>query len=171
MNNDFIFDPSSNQLRGPAGSLSIDPSDVMTCRYLMLQEGLCLNTNVSAVAKKYGYCRQRFYQLLDRFKKGGMAALETQKTGPKAKSRRTDQAVRQVLRQRFLDPDSSVDVIAQKLNQTLFPMSVRSVNRVIADYGLQKKTLRLQSQKGGSSPSGSKHSKKGASGPGRSAKP
>jgi transposase len=111
----------------------------MACRFLMLQEGLCLDANVSAVAKKYGYCRQRFYQLLDCFKTGGMAALEAKKTGPKSKYRRTSQAIHQVLRQRFLDPECSVDVIAQKLNQTHFPISVRSVNRVIADYGLQKK--------------------------------
>jgi len=33
-------------------------------------------------------------------------------------------------------------VIAQKLQQTHHLLSIRSVQRVIADYGLQKKTLR-----------------------------
>jgi hypothetical protein len=38
-------------------------------------------------------------------------------------------------------------VVAQKLRQTQFQISLRSVQRIIADYGLQKKTLRAQPQK------------------------
>ena len=49
--------------------------------------------------------------------------------------------MRQVLRYRFLDPDSSPEVIAQKLRQREFPISDRSVSRIIADYGIQKKKL------------------------------
>ena len=59
--------------------------------------------------------------------------------GPKHNYRRTDELVRQVIRHRFLDPEASADVIAQKLRQTGLPISTRSVERVIADYGLQKK--------------------------------
>jgi hypothetical protein len=47
-----------------------------------------------------------------------------------------------VIRYRFLDPDCSVDVVAQKLRQQGHPISTRSVERIVADYGLQKKTLR-----------------------------
>jgi hypothetical protein len=47
----------------------------------------------------------------------------------------------QVIRHRFLDPQASPDVIAQKLRQTGFEISTRSVERVISEYGLQKKTL------------------------------
>ena len=43
--------------------------------------------------------------------------------------------------QRFLDPQASTAVIAQKLRQTGLPISNRSVERVIAEFGLQKKTL------------------------------
>jgi len=60
---------------------------------------------------------------------------------PKSNYRRTQQAVLQVMRHRFLDPEASADVIAQKLRQTHFPISRRSVQRTIADLGLQKKTL------------------------------
>jgi transposase len=113
----------------------------------MLVEGECLEANIAAVAKKYGYCRQRYYQLLDAYQQGGLAALVPQKTGPKSNYRRTDQAVRQVLRYLFLDPDASPEVIAQKLRQTHFQISLRSVQRIIADYGLQKKTLPPQPPK------------------------
>jgi hypothetical protein len=48
--------------------------------------------------------------------------------------------IRQVIRHRFLDPDASADVIAQKLRQAGFVVSTRTVERVIATFGLQKKT-------------------------------
>jgi hypothetical protein len=151
------FHPKANKLAGPAGTLPIERDDELARRFLMLVEGECLAANVAAIAQKYGYCRQRYYQILDAFEHGGLPALQTQKTGPKSNYRRTDQAVRQVLRYRFLDPESSPDVIAQKLRQTHFPISLRSVQRVIADYGLQKKTLRTQPQKAASP---SAHSKR-----------
>jgi hypothetical protein len=112
----------------------------------MLLEGQCLEQNIAVVAEKYGYCRQRYYQLLDAFQQGGIPALQPKKTGPKSNYRRTDEAVRQVLRHLFLDPEASAHVVAQKLRQTHWAISVRSVQRVIADFGLQKKTLRTQSR-------------------------
>jgi hypothetical protein len=63
--------------------------------------------------------------------------------GPKTNYRRTGEVERQVIRHRFLDPLASAEVIAQKLRQTGFAISRRSVARVIADYGLQKKTLSM----------------------------
>ena len=70
--------------------------------------------------------------------------LQGHKPGPKRNYVRTDdEVVRQVIRHRFLDPDATVEVIAQKLGQAGFPVSIRSVVRVIEEYGLQKKTLSL----------------------------
>jgi transposase len=167
MNATLHFDPDSHQLTGPAGSLLITPSDHLAHHFLMLVEGQCLQGNVSAVAKKYRYCRQRYYQLLDTFNQRGLSALQPQKTGPKSNYRRTDQAVRQVLRHRFLDPDASTEVIAQKLRQTHFPISLRSVHRVIADYGLQKKTLRSQPKEATPSTARAKHPQATTLGPRR----
>ena len=159
MNALLHFDPDTHQLTGPAGVLSIAPGDDFTRRFLMILEGQCLESNVTAVAEKYGFCRQRYYQVLDAFKEGGLCALQSQKRGPKSNYRRTDQAVRQVMRHRFLDPDASPAVIAQKLRQTHFPISLRSVHRILADFGLQKKTLRTQPEKSGSRSAGSAHAK------------
>lgn len=147
MSTAFQFDPNTHQLSGPVGTLSIPADDQLAHRFLMLVEGECLKKNIVSVAQKHGYCRQRYYQLLERFKVGGLTALQPLKTGPKSNYRRTDQAVRQVLRYRFLDPEASAEVITQKLRQTDFHISQRSVHRVIADYGLQKKTLRTQPKK------------------------
>jgi len=159
MNTQLRFDPVADQLTGPAGSLSIGPNDTLARRLLMLVEGQCLEKNIVAVAQKYGYCRQRYYQLLDAFEQGGVPALQPKKTGPKTNYRRTDEAVRQVLRHLFLDPDASAEVVAQKLRQSHLAISIRSVQRVIADYGLQKKTLRPQPRQapGSGAPVRAKH--------------
>jgi transposase len=109
----------------------------------MLLEGECEGLGAAAAARKHGLTRQRYYQLLKSFKKQGALALQPQKTGPKTHYVRTDEVERQVIRHRFLDPDASADIIAQKLRQAGFPVSTRSVERVIEKYGLQKKTLSL----------------------------
>lgn len=149
MNTTLAFSPQSHQLTGPAGTLSVAATDLLAHRFLLLVEGECLQDqeNIAALTQKYGYCRQRYYQLLQAYQAGGVLALQPQKTGPKTHYRRTDQAVRQVLRHRFLDPEASPAVITQKLRQTKLQISQRSVQRVIADYGLQKKTLRPQPPK------------------------
>ena len=147
MNGPLQFDPDTHQLTGPAGSLPIAPTDQQARHFLMLLEGQCLEDSIAAVAQKYGYCRQRYYQLLHDFQEGGLQALQPQKTGPKSNYRRTQKVVLQIMRHRFLDPDASAEVIAQKLRQTHFPISLRSVLRAIADLGLQKKTLHPQSPK------------------------
>ncbi|MGA2611625.1 MAG: helix-turn-helix domain-containing protein [Terriglobia bacterium] len=147
MNSSLQLDPITHQLSGSAGSLPLAPTDLLAHRFLMLVEGQCLEDTIAAVAQKYGYCRQRYYQLLHDFRQGGLQALEPLKTGPKSNYRRTWQATLQVMRHKFLDPEASPEVITQKLRQTHFPTSLRSVQRMIADLGLQKKTLHPQSPK------------------------
>jgi len=158
------FNAKNHQITGPTGSLFIPASDLLAHRFVMLLEGQCLESDIATVAQKHGYCRQRYYQLLNAFKQGGLPALELHKTGPKSNYRRTDQVVRQVLRYRFLDPDASAEVITQKLRQTQFSLSLRSVHRILADYGVQKKTLPAQPQEPAPAAAGSKHPPKKAAG-------
>ncbi len=70
-------------------------------------------------------------------------ALIPDKRGPKTNYRCTSAIVRQVIAQRFHDPDCSPEVITQKLRQKKHSISQRSVERIIADYGLQKKRYAL----------------------------
>ena len=128
---------------GPTGQLLVPEIDEITPRLFMLAEGECGAEGVAKAAAKYGYSRQRYYQLLKLFQKEGALALQSQKRGPKTNYVRTDELERQVIRHRFLDPDATVEVIAQKLRQTGFVVSTRSVERVVEKYGLQKKTLSL----------------------------
>jgi transposase len=139
------FDRKAQQLVGDYGMLPVDDQDEITKKLAMLIEGECEGLGRSEAARKYGYTRQRYAQLLYAFQEQGSAALLSKPRGPKRNYRRTDELVRQVIRHRFLDPDASAEVIAQKLRQTGFVISTRSVERVIADYGLQKKTLSMSS--------------------------
>jgi transposase len=136
----MIYQPADRRIVGPAGDLLIPTDDEVTPRLLMLIEGQCEGIGPASAAQKYGLSRQRYYQLQKQFQEDGILGLVNRKRGPKANSVRTDEVERQVIRHRFLDPDASVDIIAQKLRQAGFEISTRSVERTIEKYGLQKKT-------------------------------
>lgn len=124
--------------------LNIKEDDTVSLKLLMLVEGV-YGQGVKHSVNKYGYTQQRYYQLLKGFQEFGFAALLDQKRGPKHKSRRSEQMMQQIIRHRFLDPDASAAVIAQKLNQAGMAISLRSVERTIQQFGLQKKTASIKS--------------------------
>jgi transposase len=138
----MTFDLPHRRILGPRGELSVPALDEITPRLLMLIEGEC-HLGAAGAAERYGLTRQRYYQVLRLFEQEGALALQTQKRGPKTNYVRTDEVERQVIRHRFLDPDATADVIAQKLRQAGFGISTRSVARVIEKFGLQKKTRSL----------------------------
>jgi hypothetical protein len=133
-------------LNGPAGALPVAADDEVTRKLAMLIAGECLGLGPVQAAQAFGYSKQRYFQLRDAFAVHGAADLVNRKPGPKRPYRRTDEAVRQVVRHRFLDPEASADVIAQRLRQSGLPISTRSVERIIAQFGLQKKTPSLQAE-------------------------
>jgi transposase len=137
------FEPPDRRIVGPAGELIVPPEDEITPRLIMLLEGECEGLGAAGAARKHGLTRRRYYQMLNLFKERGALALQPRKRGPKSNYVRTDEVERQVIRHRFLDPDASVDIIAQKLRQAGFPISTRSVERVVEKYGLRKKTPSL----------------------------
>ena len=135
----FLFD-------GPSGSLTILADDEIARKLAMLIEGKCMGIGPTKAAQKYGFSKQRFFQLLTAFQQGGSTALASKKKGPKDNYVRTENAVSQVIRHRFLDPDANAAVISQKMQQVGIKISKRSVERIIAEHGLQKKTVQIQAQ-------------------------
>ncbi len=134
------LDLRKHALVGPAGSLEVPAGDEITHKLAMLIEGECEGLGPLQAAKKFNFSKQRYFQLRAAFAQQGAMALQSRKRGPKTNYRRTPELVRQVIRHRFLDPDASPEVIAQKLVQSGWTISIRSVERVLADYTLQKKT-------------------------------
>jgi transposase len=137
------FDLQLRQFIGDQGVLAVPDSDEVTRKLAMLIEGECQGLGPLRAAEKFGLSKQRYFQLRHAFSSGGALALANQKRGPKSNYRRPDELVRQVIRHRFLDPDASAAVIAQKLRQAGWTISTRSVERVISHFGLQKKTPSL----------------------------
>ena len=136
-----LFDLKKQAFVGTSGNLPVREDDEITLKLAMLLEGECQGLGPTAAARKFGFSRQRYFQLRAAYSALGAEALQSGKRGPKTLYRRTAEAVRQVIRHRFLDPDASAEVIAQKLSQGGWKISIRSVQRVIEDFGLQKKTL------------------------------
>jgi transposase len=137
------FDVEKNVLIGPQGQLEIPQDDEIILKFLMLQEGECDGPGPLQAAAKFGFSKQRYYQLRTAFAKQGTQALKSRKRGPQTRYRRTAELERQVIRHRFLDRDASPQVIAQKLVQGGWKISIRSVERVLEEYGLQKKTPQI----------------------------
>lgn len=125
---------------GPGGSLAVHPDDEISRRLAMLLAGECGGIGATGAARMFDFSRQRYYQLRGLYRDGGAAALAPESPGPKTDYRRTDEVIRLAIRLRFLDPDATAAVVAQKLRQLGHAISTRSVERIIADYGLQKKT-------------------------------
>jgi len=140
-------DLKTQSLVGKRGALHVTDGDEVTLKLAMLIEGECEGLGPIKAARKYGFSKGRYFQLRQAYQKQGALALQCKRRGPRTKYRRTGELVRQVIRYRFLDPEASADVIAQKLRQTGFVISTRSVERVIGDYGLQKKTLSMSSSR------------------------
>ena len=135
------FDREKQKLVGSGGSMKIAEDDEVAQKFAMLIEGECEGLGPTKAAEKFGYTKQRYFQIRDRYDEYGSKGLLSRSRGPKKNYRRTSEVVRQIIRYRFLDPEISPEVISQKLKQSGLPISIRSVERVIAEYGLQKKTI------------------------------
>jgi hypothetical protein len=140
------FDSQQGQLLGPSGSLPLSANDEVTRKLAMLIAGECLGLGPIEAAKAFGYSKPRYFQLRNAFAQQGAAALVNHTPGPGRRYRCTEEVVRQAVRHRFLDPDASAEVIAQKLTQTGLSISTRSIERVIERFGIQKKTPPLQAE-------------------------
>lgn len=121
-------------------ALELNKDDIVSNKLLMLVEGVS-GLGPKKAAQKYGYSEQRYYQLLKAFKAQGSQALINKKPGPRTKWVRTDLVKNLVIRYKFLDQAQSPEVIAQKLRQDGHKISRSSVRRILAEFGLEKKTL------------------------------
>lgn len=134
-------------VEGLSGSFAIKSDDNLTKKLAMLMEVKCLGVRVKDAAKKYGITCSRYHQIKNIYKSGGSNALIEKQCGPKKNYVRTETVNNQIIRYKFLDPEMSAAVIAQKMRQSGYKISIRSVERAITELGLQKKTLFFKSGK------------------------
>ena len=138
------FDMPAHRIIGPAGELPVLPDDLVVSRLAMLIEGQCEGLGAAKAAEKLGLSKQRYFQLLKLYREHGSAGLQGHKPGPKHNYVRTDEVERQVIRHRFLDPDASVDIIAQKLRQAGFPISTGAWTASSRSTAFKKKLYRYR---------------------------
>ncbi|RLD53592.1 MAG: hypothetical protein DRJ01_19185 [Bacteroidetes bacterium] len=134
-------------IKGIKGNdFKIDPNDKLSVKIAMLFEGHC-TIGVYEAIKKYGYTEQRYYQLLKEYNKKGSEGIRDKKRGSNKRPVRNKEITNQIIRHRFLDTEASTEVRSQKLKQNGYNVSVRSVERTITEYGLQKKLINLTLKK------------------------
>ncbi len=124
---------------GTHKDFAIDKDDKVSIKFAMLLEGQCMGLGSSKAAAKYGYTKQRYFQLLHIYESKGIEGLRDKKSGPKSNRVRTETVENQIIRHRFLDRKATTNVLTQKLNQSGYSVSKSSVERTITKYGLQKK--------------------------------
>ena len=123
----------------------IKQDDKLAIKFSMIMEGQLFGREEAC--KKYGYSEIRYYQILKQYRQKGLSGLIEKKRGSNKQPVRTEEKIKEVIRQRYLDPFQSAEVIAQRMNQKGMKISVRSVERTITEYGLQKKRMFLTKPK------------------------
>ena len=78
------FDPKNHVLVGPGGALNVREDDEITRKLLMLIEGECEEVGPLQAAQKFGYSKQRYFQLRAAFRAIGRARTAK----PETRSRR-----------------------------------------------------------------------------------
>lgn len=124
----------------------IGTNDKLSIKMAMLFEAHC-TIGVKQAIEKYGYTEQWYYQLLKTYNESGSEGLREKKRGSDKRPVRDKEVTNQIIRERFLDTQASAEVISQKLKQNGYAVSVRSVERTITEYGLQKKLINLTLKK------------------------
>jgi transposase len=135
------MDDEKFYFQGTHGKLPINPDDKLAIRLAMLIEGECSSKAIGDVVSKYDISRGHYYKVLKKYIAEGSSGLIDQQRGPKTKSVRTEVVNNQIIRQQFLDPKATPEIIAQKITQTGWKISAKSVMRTIDEFGLKKKTL------------------------------
>jgi hypothetical protein len=75
------FDSQQSLLTGPSGSLLVPKDDEVTRKLLMLIEAECLGLGPLQAAARFGFSKQRYFQVRQAFADGGACALASRKPG------------------------------------------------------------------------------------------
>jgi len=94
-----------------------DARDELQVKYEMLRAHFVEGQAVTAVCAAFGYSRQTFYQLRERFARRGLAGLRDGRPGPLGPVKCTPDVVAFLEAQRAADPTVSVVTLVDRLAQ------------------------------------------------------
>jgi transposase len=132
------------EIRGPGGALAVRPEDEAAVDLAMLIEGETSGQELEAVLQRYGRSRSTYYQKLRRFRESGVEGLLARPSGPRGPWRRPLEVVRFIVTTRLRHPERRAVDIAQELALRGHPVSVRSVERTLTQFGLTRQAPRPQ---------------------------
>ncbi len=134
--------PPPLEIRGPGGALAIRGEDEAALDLLMLVEGETSGRALADVLQQFGRSRSTYFEKLRRFRESGLDGLMARPPGPRAPWRRPMDVVRFIVTARLRDPARPATQIAQDLNRLGHTVSLRSVERTLAQFGLTRPSTR-----------------------------
>ncbi len=139
---------STREIRGPGGALPLRPDDEATLDLVMLIEGETSGRPLEEVLAEFGRSRSTYYEKLRRFRDEGLDGLRDRPPGPRGPWRRPMEVIRFIVMARLRDPFRSAQAIGEDLARLGHPVSVRSVERTLTQFGLTR-AARGDDQPGG----------------------
>ncbi len=130
--------PPAQEIRGPGGALPLRPDDEAALDLAMLLEGETSGRPLDEVLAAFGRSRSTYYEKLRRFREEGLEGLLARPPGPRSAWRRPLEVIRFIVTARLRDPSRSAAGIAGDLAGLGHPVSVRSVERTLTQFGLTR---------------------------------
>src|SRR5512138_3629399 len=128
----------AHEIRGPGGVLPLRPQDEAALDLVMLIDGETSGRPLDDVLRQYGRSRSTYYEKLRRFRDAGLEGLFSRPPGPRAPWRRPLEVVRFIVTTRLRHPERGASDIAEDLARHGHPVSVRSVERTLTQFGLTR---------------------------------
>jgi transposase len=129
---------SSQQIKGPGGILPVPSGEEAALDLLMLVDGETSGRELDEVLRQYGRSRSTYFEKLRRFREQGVEGLLARPPGPRTAWRRPLAVVRFVVTARLRHPERGAGAIAADLARLGHPVSVRSVERTLHQFGLTR---------------------------------
>jgi transposase len=127
-----------NEIRGPGGALPIRAGDEATADLVMLIEGETSGRDLDQVLSEFGRSRSTYYEKLRRYREQGLEGLLARPPGPRSAWRRPIEVVRFIVTTKLRHPERTPATIATELESLGHTVSVRSVERTLAQFGLTR---------------------------------
>lgn len=126
------------EIRGPGGVLPLGPDDEPAVDLVMLIEGETSGRPLESVLEQYQRSRSTYYEKLRRFRESGLTGLLSRPSGPRTAWRRPLEVVRFIVTTRLRHPERGAAAIAGDLAALGHPVSTRSVERTLTQFGLTR---------------------------------
>jgi len=124
-----------------------DPEDKAQVKYEMLRHREVDGTPLEVSCREFGFTRESYRHLLERFRSEGMGGLFERKRGRRNPLKANDQVRRWLRQEHARDPSLGADELARLCHeQSGVRISRRTVYRVLAEAGAEKKKRRAKAK-------------------------